>query len=95
MAKVDQGADYLSAGIQFVKKGELKDALKSFEKGEHWQEAGKVAQRLKKTSKAIDLFLRAGLFSDVAIVYLETEQFLKAADYFEAITKRNSLVLED
>jgi len=65
----DSSTQIIEKGYQLVQQGDLKGALKHFESHQQWVEAGKVAVRLDKPKKAIDLFLKGKQYAQVANVY--------------------------
>ena len=56
--------------LRLIKSGDLKEALRVLESAAQWLEAGKVAERLKRHPKAIELYLKADAFAEAANVHL-------------------------
>ena len=69
-------------GVECVKRGDLKEALRAFEQGGHLRHAAKAAERLGNPGKAIDLFLQAKSYIEAAQVCLVEEDFGRAAELF-------------
>jgi len=78
----EKNGDFREAGLLYIKAGAFKEALKAFERGEQWLEAGKVAERLKKKGKALDYYTKAAAYAQIAKIHLADGQYEKACENF-------------
>ena len=81
----DNDTTLKSEGLDQVKAGNLKKALKLFEKGSFWLEAGKVSEKMGKSRKAIEFYLKAQAFKPAASLLEKVGDFSEASEWYEKI----------